>query len=87
MKHRPSRLVRLAVSAALVAIAVPVVGGCANYRGNPTPGLNSLNISRAQNKNRLAIMWDTNMRALRNDGSRFWLLDRPSHLTKQPSPY
>ncbi|RMH26607.1 MAG: hypothetical protein D6693_06890 [Planctomycetota bacterium] len=67
--------------------AVPAVTGCAHYRGNPTPGLNSLNISRAQNKNRLAIMWDTNMRALRNDGSRFWILDRPSRLTKQPSPY
>ena len=61
--------------------------GCASYRMHPTPGVPSLGISKDQNRNRVATTVNTNLRAAMDDLSRLFLLDRPSRLHKQPSPY
>ncbi len=82
---------RTRVHAALVlsagAIAATTLVGCGGYRGNPTPGVGTLNVSNVQNWNRAAITRNTNIRAMRNDFTTFWLYDKPSRLHKQPSPY
>lgn len=87
MKSRSRTVVRgIAVTAAL-ALGLSASVGCAYHRFNPTPGVNSLGISRERNRNRVATTINTNLRAVRSDAARFWLLDRPSRLTKQPMPY
>jgi len=61
--------------------------GCGGYRMNPTPGTAILGGSNAQAWNRAATTVDTNLRAMVNDWADLWLLDRPSRLHAQPSPY
>ena len=86
MPRRRSRI-HAALFLSVGAFAATSLVGCSNYRGNPTPGVKTLNVSNQQNKNRAATVTNTNIRAMRNDFTRFFLYDRPSRLTKQPSPY
>lgn len=84
---RRSRRVGTVTAVVALGLGVTFGGGCAHYRSNPTPGVNSLGVSKDYSRNRFATMIDTNLRAVRNDGTRFWLLDRPSRLHPQPAPY
>lgn len=86
MPRRRSRIHAACVLCA-GALASTALVGCGHYRGNPTPGVGTLNVSNARNWNRAAITHNTNIRALRGDFTNFWLYDRPSRLHKQPSPY
>jgi hypothetical protein len=86
MNHRRYRT-RSVLALTLGAIASVSLIGCGAYRLNPTPGSAILGGSNDQAWNRAAITQDTNLRAMTNDWASFWLLDRPSRLHKEPSPY
>lgn len=86
MNHRQCRT-RSALTLTLGAIASVSLIGCSAYRLNPTPKMSILGGSNDQAWNRAAIVTDTNLRAFVNDGASMWLLDRPSRLHSQPSPY
>ncbi len=84
-----SRSRRVGTVTAVVALGLGLTfgGGCAHNRMNPTPGVSSLGVSKEYSRNKFATMVNTNLRAARNDGARFWLLDRPSRLNPHPAPY
>ncbi len=76
-------------------LAGSVLGGCASnkldakaeeLRSNPSPELDSPYQRDADLKNAQTITNDENLRALRSDWERFWLLERPSRLTPEPVP-
>lgn len=84
------------LKAALLVAAVGVVGlgGCDSsggrkdaYRLNPTPELDTHAQRRDDIDNQLTLTNDTNLRMFNEDVGRFWLLDRPSRLSKYPSTY
>lgn len=58
-----------------------------SYRNNPTPDMNTLGLTIEEEKNRDVMTWETNGRALNDDGARFWMNDRPSRLTPRQIPY
>lgn len=86
MSRRRTRIHAAFVLSAGALVAMTMVG-CGHYRGNPTPGVGTLNVSNAQNWNRAAITRNTNIRAMRGDFANFWLYDKPSRMHRQPSPY
>jgi ABC-type uncharacterized transport system auxiliary subunit len=78
----------------LAALGVVVLGGCDSsggrkhaYRLNPTPELDTQAQRRDDIDNQLTLTNDTNLRILNEDVGRFWLLDRPSRMSKLPSTY
>ena len=76
--------------------AATLLGGCASsnssyakaaeYQNDPTPHLHTLNERGIDIDNRHAITNDENLRMLNDDLTRFFLLDRQSHLTPAPVP-
>ena len=82
-----TRTSRIAI-ATLGAAAALSLTGCASrnaqIRANPTPELYTLTGRYVDQQNDFAIMWDENVRMLRQDWDRFWYIDRPSRLTPEP---
>lgn len=77
-----------------VAFAGLAIGGCsssnpqlAEFRGNPTPELDTLSQRPDDIQNRIVVTNDTNLRMMSEDLGRFWLLDRPSRLSRTTIPY
>ena len=91
-----SNTARKSIAATLGAAAL-LLGGCssgpptsyqraAQIRDNPTPQLVTLSQREVDLKNDWALMVDENMRMMREDIRRFWLINRPSRLTRYPIP-
>jgi len=71
-------------SVALAATAAALtLGGCADI----TPELDTLSQRPADINNRIAIVNDTNLRALNQDLGRAFFFDRPMRTTPGPIPY
>ncbi|MEO0482783.1 MAG: hypothetical protein AAF138_04100 [Planctomycetota bacterium] len=62
-------------------------GDANKIRYNLSPELYSTNKRPADVRNALAYQSNTNIRMLRADAGRFFMLDRPSRLTPEPVPY
>lgn len=79
----------IAAVCALFALSL-AAGGCSQeitgdtIRANMTPELQSLAHTPEQNKNRVAITIDTNMRSIWDDVLSILLLDRPARLNRYP---
>ncbi len=79
--------------AAIACLAALGLGGCSSgdrareYRSNPTPELASLAKRPADIDNRRAYVRDTYYRSAVNDLGRFWLMDRPSRLMYNVTPF
>lgn len=58
-----------------------------SYRLNPSPAEDTLARRKLDTDNRDAITVDTNFRQLNEDWNRIWLMDRPTRLSRTPSPY
>lgn len=79
---------RLAVLA--LALGAAVTAGC-NYNSrweelklDPTPELATLYQTHVDTQNSYALMSNENLRMLNQDLLRFFYLDRPSRLTREP---
>ncbi len=93
---RSRNLLTASASLGVLALACSVLGGCGSsnkldakaeeLRANPSPELDSPYQRDADLKNAQTITNDENLRALRSDWERFWLLERPSRLTPEPVP-
>ncbi|MEM1209312.1 MAG: hypothetical protein AAF586_04400 [Planctomycetota bacterium] len=78
---------------ALVAVAF-LSAGCSSKRvtldeamgSDITPELGHQGLSDQQARYREAIVVDHNLRAMRDDLSRFWFFDQPSRLTPRAVP-
>jgi hypothetical protein len=79
----------------LAAIAGASLVGCGTggaphnhhrIQGNLTPEVDTLYQRRVDMDNRIALTNDENLRQFNQDLGRFWLLDRPSRLTREPTP-
>jgi len=85
MKTRTNRLAALALVATGVAIA-----GCGydsrweELKFDPTPELATLHQTHVDTQNSYAIMSNENWRMINQDLLRFFYLDRPSRLTREP---
>ena len=87
---------RLATSTLCLGLGLAaVLGGCAGdtasaryaaVRDNPTPELDTLYQRPVEIDNRLTLTTDENLRMFVEDWGRFWLLNRPSRLTREPVP-
>lgn len=98
MRHRQTtnRLSNKFVPAALLLSGVALVG-CNSpattrhagdveaLRADPSPALHTLGERGTDRANRTTSMRDSNFRMISDDWDRFWLVDRPSHLTKYPT--
>lgn len=81
--------------------AVVLAGGCSSnssqvgssaqltreVRSVPAPKLRTLSQRREDVRNETVLTLDTNARARWQEFRRFWLLDRPSLLTREPMPH
>jgi len=76
----------LALTLAGLSVAGCVDARLTEYRNHPTPELGTLGDTHAQIDNRSAELVDTNLSLLLEDLARLALWDRPSRLTKKPSP-
>ncbi|MDP1662653.1 MAG: hypothetical protein Q8L55_12130 [Phycisphaerales bacterium] len=70
-------------------VAATLLGGCADAvrresLADPTPAQMGPVTTAAQVNNGIAHTADTNLRLMWDDMGRFWLFDRPSHLTPYP---
>lgn len=89
---RSSRRALAIVSVALAGLAGV---GCSNssnpqlaeFRGNPTPELDTLSQRHDDIQNRIVVTNDTNLRMMNEDIGRFWFFDRPSRLSPTTIPY
>jgi hypothetical protein len=77
------------VTLLFVVAATALAGACADpirrdALMNPSPAEMGPNTTAAQINNGMARTMDTNNRLLWDDMGRFWLFDRPSHLTPYP---
>ncbi|MFG0285796.1 MAG: hypothetical protein ACF8R7_15380 [Phycisphaerales bacterium JB039] len=82
-----SRTSRIAIVMLGVCAAASLTGCASRHariRANPTPELHTLTGRYVDQQNDFAIMWDENVRMLRQDWDRFWYVDRPSRLTPEP---
>lgn len=77
----------------ITAAAAATLAGCqsvsredAKVRGELTPELKTLSQRSIDWDNRALITMDENARGANNDLTRFWLLDRPSRLNREPVP-
>jgi hypothetical protein len=61
-------------------------GRHAAVRSNPTPELDTLYQRPVEIDNRLTLTDDENWRMFTQDLGRFWFVDRPSRLTREPVP-
>jgi hypothetical protein len=80
--------VGLTVGLVIVAAAA-LLGGCSNdirqqTLWDPTPAEMGPAQTAAEENNGMAHTLDTNGRLFWDDLGRFWLLDRPSHMTPYP---
>jgi hypothetical protein len=82
---------RLATAATLIALCA--LTGCASTEmeeqradilTNQTPGMATLNQRWEDNTNTISRVSNTNLHSALGDLNRFWLLDRPSRLTREP---
>lgn len=94
MRRTTTAAVRSAAIIACGAASLLALSGCnspegraALIRGNLTPGLTGLSDRKVDQKNRQAIVNDTNLRSFNEDLERFLFLDRPSIVSPTPIPY
>jgi hypothetical protein len=80
---------------AALGLAAVVLGGCSSepksvssswVRSNLTPELQSVAHSAEQRKNMHARTYDTNLRQVWDDWDTFWMIDRPTQMSKYPIP-
>jgi len=89
MTTRSRRLTSIALLTA-IGSGMMMLGGCGQtgkIRLNPAPKVASLSNSRAEANNNWHYVANTNFRAMRADWSRFLLIDRPSRLVYNATPY
>ncbi|MEO1008617.1 MAG: hypothetical protein AAFX79_08625 [Planctomycetota bacterium] len=87
--HRSRTARRLVVPVALLASTAAVLTGCTKantYRSNLTPELATLYQRPTDVRNQSALANNENWRMLAQDFNRFFYLDRPSRLTREPIP-
>jgi hypothetical protein len=78
----------------LAALAGATLAGCTGgaphnhhrIQGNLTPEVDTLYQRRVDMDNRIALTFDENLRMMNQDLGRFWLTDRPTRLTREPTP-
>ncbi len=70
-----------------------MLSGCADsysrrqlVRVDPSPAMETLSERDADINNNLTVTVDENWRMMKSDFGRFWLMDRPSRLTREPMP-
>jgi hypothetical protein len=80
-------MLRAAGAGVLVAAGLASTGCANSYRLNPTPEMATLSNTEAEVYNRTTVTFDTNLRALWEDGARFMLVDRPSLLMRPRLPH
>ncbi|MBL0927954.1 MAG: hypothetical protein IBJ11_09945 [Phycisphaerales bacterium] len=91
MRQRRTIAVRFAMLAAAGAFAV--AGGCSkdnradSWRWNPSPAEMTLQQRDEDIANRIAVTNDENLRQFNSDLGRLFLLDRPSRMSPEPSPW
>lgn len=91
-----NRRARTAITAAASLSALMLVacssgsvhhaGDAGKIRSHPSPAMMSLAKRQSDNLNSLAVMKDTNMRMIWEDGARVLYIDRPSKLSPKPIP-
>jgi hypothetical protein len=81
-----SRTSRIALTLLAAGVTLSTVGCSrhASIRRNPTPELYTLTDRYVDHQNDFALMWDENKRMLAQDWARFWYVDRPSRLAREP---
>jgi len=88
-----SNIRRIVLTMTLLAVAggaSMALLGCSHkqrFRLKPTPGMYTLRKTKAKATNDWYYGFNSDMRALVEDFSRFTLLDRPSRMTFGPNPY
>ncbi len=78
---------------ALLAAAAASLGGCMSggdaqldeVRNDPSPNLDTLYQRPVDIDNAMVVTFDENGRMFWEDMGRFWLTDRPSRLSREPS--
>lgn len=83
---RRSRSVARVVAVGVGLCCLGLAAGCSStsasaFRSDVTPRLDSLGQSDQELLNQYALIKDDNLRMLRDDWDRFWLLDKQSTLT------
>jgi hypothetical protein len=88
--------IRTLAPLALIAAASLSLTGCGSLnsgptynsvRSNLTPELMTLAERPIDVSNQMGVTFNTNRRAMWDDVQSFWLLDRPSRLTRYPMPH
>lgn len=59
-------------------------GDIDSLRSDPSPAMHTLSERDSDRINRHTVVRDTDFRMLSDDWDRFWMIDRPSHLTFYP---
>jgi len=88
IRSASARCVTLALGVSVVAGAA--LTGCQakhQVRRRPTPELYTLHARTDDVNNSLVVTRDENLRMLSQDAGRFFLLDRPSRLTRESVPH
>jgi hypothetical protein len=85
-------MVRRSISLVVLGLAALALGGCSSsqdskVRNNLYPELTTLSQRPIEWDNSATLAVDTNLRAMNNDLTRLFLLDRPSRLTREPMPH
>ncbi|MEM1211413.1 MAG: hypothetical protein AAGI68_03860 [Planctomycetota bacterium] len=87
-----SHSLRYFATLSVMAAALTLSTGCSSkitsgeIRANPSPELYSTAETYEELRNDTAQVNDWNIRSLRDDWTRLWLMDRGSRLTVYPSP-
>ncbi|MEX0776976.1 MAG: hypothetical protein WD042_14820 [Phycisphaeraceae bacterium] len=79
---------------ATMVVGAALLAGCGSkdritaegVRANMSPELQSVGDTAQQRKNRQARAVDTTLRAIHDDWDYFWLIDRPTNLSRYPIP-
>jgi len=84
-------LVGLTLAAAWLPMAGCVWGDASEnaarwIRLRPAPEMYTLSLRKTDYKNDYAILWNEDVRMMREDFQRFWYLDRQSRLSLYPVP-
>ncbi len=92
-----NRRARTLVTVAATLTALPLVacssgqvkhaGDAGAIRAHPSPAMMSLAKRPSDNLNSMAVMKDTNLRMVWEDGARALYIDRPTKLTPKPMPW
>lgn len=61
-------------------------GPAVDLRFDPTPEVYTLHQRPSDWRNEFGVMWDENVRMIRQDFHRAFYWDRPSRLTREPVP-